>query len=61
MAFCKLVSIYRTVSYHTRGRLIVSVGNIRCGGNDLRLGFYAAEWNSLGGDTMFVLSGDEHC
>ena len=22
-------------------------------------GFYAAEWNSLGGDTMFVLSGDE--
>ena len=25
----------------------------------LRFGFYAAEWNSLGGDTMFVLSGDE--
>ena len=35
------------------------VGNIRCGGNDLRFGFYAAEWNSLGGDTMFVLSGNE--
>ena len=35
------------------------VGNIRCGGNDLRLGFYAAEWNSLSGDTMFVLCEDE--
>ena len=34
------------------------VGNIRSGSNDLRFGFYAAEWNSLGGDTMFVLSGD---
>ena len=35
------------------------VGNIRCGGNDSRFGFYAAEWNSLGGDTIFVLSGGE--
>jgi len=35
------------------------VENIRCGGNDLRLGFYAAEWNNLSGDTMFVLCGDE--
>ena len=37
----------------------MGVGNIRCGGNDLRFGFHAAEWNSLDGDTMFVLSGDE--
>ena len=35
------------------------VGNIQCGGNDLRLGFYAAGWNSLDGDTIFVLCGDE--
>jgi len=33
--------------------------NTGCGGNDLRLGFYAAQWNSLGGDTMFILCGDE--
>ena len=26
--------------------------NIQCGGNDLRLGLYAAEWNSLDGDTL---------
>ena len=26
------------------------VGNIRCGGNDLPVGSYTAEWNSLGGD-----------
>ena len=38
---------------------ILAVGNIRCEGNDLRFGFYTAEWNSLNGDTMFVLSGDE--
>jgi len=25
----------------------------------LPLGFYAAEWNGLGGDTMFVSCGDE--
>ena len=36
-----------------------SVGYIRSGGNNLRLGFYAAEWNSLGGDSMFVLCEDE--
>ena len=41
------------------GRYGIGVGNIRCGGNDLRLGFYAEEWNSLGGDAMFVLCGDE--
>ena len=41
-----------------QGHGTACVGNIRCGGNDLRFGFYAAEWNSLGGDTMFVLSGD---
>ena len=35
------------------------VENIRCGGNDLRLGFYAAEWDGSDGDTMFVLCGDE--
>ena len=27
-----------------------TVGNIRCGGNDLPFGSYTAEWNSLGGD-----------
>ena len=37
--------------------IMLDVGNIRCRGNDLPLGFYAAERNSLGGDTMFVLSG----
>ena len=36
-----------------------SVGNIRYGGNDPQFGFYAAERNSLDGDTMFVLSRDE--
>ena len=35
------------------------VENIRCGGNDLRLGFYAAEWDGSDGDSMFVLCGDE--
>ena len=30
-----------------------SVGNIRCGGNDVPLGFYAAKCNSLGGDRMY--------
>ena len=35
------------------------VENIRCGGNDRRRGFYAAEWNGLSGDTKCVLSGDE--
>ena len=35
------------------------VENIRCGGNDLRLWFYAVEWGGLGGETMFVLCGDE--
>ena len=33
------------------------VGNIRCGGNDSWLGFYAAEWNGLSGDTILVLCG----
>jgi len=37
------------------------VENIRCGGNDLQLGFYAAERNGLSGDRMFVLCGDEDC
>jgi len=36
-----------------------SVENIRCGGNDLPLGFYAAERNGLSGDRMFVLCGEE--
>jgi len=35
------------------------VENIQCGGNDLRLGFYAGERNGGGGDTMFVLCGDK--
>jgi len=34
------------------------VGDIRCGGNDLRLGFYA-ERNRLCGDTMSILWGNE--
>ena len=37
----------------------ILVGNIRCGGNDLRFGFDVVEWNSLGGDTIVLLSGDE--
>ena len=39
--------------------IIGAVENIRCGNNDLRLGFHVAEWNGLCGDTMFVLCGDE--
>ena len=35
------------------------VESVRCGGNDSRFGFYAAERNSLDGDTTSVLSGDE--
>ena len=48
----------RYVSFSMFGAVPVIVENIRCGGNDLRLGFYEAESNSLGGDTMFVLCGE---
>ena len=51
-----ITQIHRpSLAIHWKNR----VENVRCGGNDLRLGFYAAEWNSLGGDTIFVLCGDE--
>jgi len=36
----------------------VPIENIQCRGNDLRLGFYAAEWNGGSGDKMFVLCGE---
>ena len=40
-------------------QITIHVENIRCGGNDLQLGFYAAEWNGLCGDPIFVLGGDK--
>ena len=43
----------------TRHELGFLVQNIRCGGNDLQLRFYAAGWNGLSGDTNFVSCGDE--
>ena len=38
---------------------IPPVENTRCGGNDLWLGFYGAEWNGLCGEKTPVLCGDE--
>ena len=40
--------VVQGTSYHKKSLASLPIGdveNIRCGGNDLRLGFYAAEWN----------------
>ena len=55
------VSLVRVLLGEEKGAVVSSgretcVGNIRCGGNNLRLGFYAVEWSGGGEGTIFVLS-----
>jgi len=54
---CRLDGLFNSYTI-TRENVTVYVKNFQCGGNDLRLGFYAAEWNGGSGDTMFVLCGE---
>jgi len=52
---------YSQITHHGKSLASSSiqiVENIQCGGNDLRLGFYAAERNGGSGDTMFLLCGE---